>query len=67
MGRVCVVVLVLWIFLQIVSINPVVYGHSHKASPEEEAELRAGEIIFSIVFCSCAALIIYLAVKRRCR
>ena len=63
----CVVVLVFWVFLQIISVSPVVYGHSHKASPEEEAELRLGEIIFSIVFCSCVALIIYLAVKRRCR
>jgi ABC-type nickel/cobalt efflux system permease component RcnA len=41
------------------------HGHSHKASPEEKAELRVGEIVFSIVFCLCVALIIYVIVKRR--
>ncbi len=41
------------------------HGHSHKASAEELAELRVGEIVFSIVFCLCVALIIYVIVKRR--
>ncbi len=41
------------------------HGHSHKASPEDMANLRVGEIVFSIVFCLCVALIIYVIVKRR--
>ncbi len=41
------------------------HGHSHKASLEDMAELRVGEIVFSIVFCLCVALIIYVIVKRR--
>ena len=41
------------------------HGHSHKASAEDLANLRVGEIVFSIVFCLCVALIIYVIVKRR--
>ena len=41
------------------------HGHSHKASAEDLAKLRVGEIVFSIVFCLCVALIIYVIVKRR--
>ncbi len=61
--KLSVAVLVLFILLGF--FQSFVHSQGHETSPGEKADLRVGEIVFSIVFCVCVGSIIYLVVKRR--